>query len=152
MGRHAAPKQAKQSKHTGRASAARAAVVLAGAGLALGGGAVAASAAPVPAVPSADQVEPKVALSVIDLKTGMETLKNTVGYTVGPVGALKPNPLAGTGVDPTDNGVGTQVADFQPVTTKTLTSPLTQAETINALPAVGQVTGMLGGLAPAPAA
>ncbi|MEU3555581.1 hypothetical protein [Streptomyces fragilis] len=151
MGRHAAPKHPQHRKHP-HAGAARAAVVLAGAGLALGGGAAAASAAPVPAVPNADQVEPKVALSVIDLKTGMETLKNTVGYTVGPVGALKPNPLAGTGVDPTDNGVGTQVADFQPVTTKTLTAPLTQAETINALPAVGQVTGMLGGLAPAPAA
>lgn len=149
MGRHAAPKHQKQPR---RAVAGRAAVVLAGAGLALGGGAAAASAAPVPAVPKADQVEPKVALSVIDLKTGMETLKNTVGYTVGPVGALKPNPLAGTGVDPTANGVGTQVSDFRPMTTQTLTDPLTQAETVNALPAVGQVTGLLGGLAPAPAA
>ncbi|MDH6225361.1 hypothetical protein [Streptomyces sp. MJP52] len=146
MGRHSAPKRAGQSK---QATVGRAAAVLAGAGLALGGGAAAASAAP---APGQEPVEPKVALSVIDLRTGMETLKNTVGYTAGPVGALKPNPLAGTGVDPTDNGVGTQVSDFRPVTTQTLTDPLTQAETVNALPAVGQVTGLLGGLAPAPAA
>lgn len=146
MGRHSAPKQQRQSKS---AHAGRAAVVLAGAGLALGGGAAAASAAP---APGQEPVEPKVALSVIDLKTGAEALRNTVGYATGPVGALKPNPLAGTGVDPTNNGVGTQVSDFEPVTTQTLTDPLTQAETVNALPAVGQVTGLLGGLAPAPAA
>jgi hypothetical protein len=150
MGRHAAPKHPRHRKHP-HASAGRAAVVLAGAGLALGGGAVAASAAPAPA-PGGDQAEPKVALSVIDLETGVETLKNSVGYATGPVGALKPNPLAGTGVDPTANGVGTQVSDFKPVTTQSVTDPLTQAETIDALPAVGQVTGLLGGLAPAPAA
>jgi hypothetical protein len=140
MGRHSAPKHS---------TAGRAAVVLAGAGLALGGGSAVASAAP---APGQEPVEPKVALSVIDLKTGAEALKHTVGYATGPVGALKPNPLAGTGVDPTNNGVGTQVSDFEPVTTQMVTDPLTQAETVNALPAVGQVTGLLGGLAPAPAA
>lgn len=149
MGRHAAPKHPEHRNHPRHASAGRAAAVLAGAGLALGGGAAVASAAP---GPGQEPVEPKVALSVIDLETGMETLKNTVGYATGPVGNLKPNPLAGTGVDPTDNGVGTQVADFKPVNSRMVTGPLTQAETINALPAVGQVTGLLGGLAPAPAA
>jgi hypothetical protein len=63
----------------------------------------------------------------------------------GPVAALKPNSLAGTGVDPLDNGVGTQLADFQPLTSKALTGPVAQAQSIGSIPVIGQATGLLGG-------
>lgn len=67
----------------------------------------------------------------------------TVGYVTGPVAGLKPNPLAGTGVDPLDNGVGTQLADFQPLATQALTGPVAQAQSIGSMPVVGQVAGLL---------
>lgn len=52
---------------------------------------------------------------------------------------LKSNPLAGTGVDPLDNGVGTQLAGFKPLTSKTLTGPVAEAPSIGAIPVVGPV-------------
>jgi hypothetical protein len=61
------------------------------------------------------------------------------------VAGLKPNPLAGTGVDPLDNGVGTQVGDFKPLTSRALTGPVAQAESIGSVPLVGEATGVLGG-------
>lgn len=64
----------------------------------------------------------------------------------GPVAGLKPKPLAGTGVDPLDNGAGTQVADFKPVATRALTAAVAQAQSIGSLPVVGQVAGLLGGV------
>ncbi len=42
-----------------------------------------------------------------------QVLPDDAGQVVGTVADLKPNPLAGTGVDPLDNGVATQVADFR---------------------------------------
>ena len=52
----------------------------------------------------------------VDPQAGLEPLTGAVGHATGPVAGLKPNPLAGTGVDPLDNGVGTQLADFKPLT------------------------------------
>ncbi|MGW2562990.1 hypothetical protein ACWCXB_27805 [Streptomyces sp. NPDC001514] len=52
------------------------------------------------------------------------------------------NPLANTGVDPLDNGVGTQVADFKAVNTRSLTGSLASAPD---LPVAGP---LLGGLLP----
>ncbi|MDQ0992700.1 hypothetical protein [Streptomyces sp. V3I7] len=133
MARHASP-QAR--------TAQRALIALVTAGAALGAGAATASAdsAPLVDVPSRAGSAGK-----IDPQAGLEGLTGSVGYVTGPLAGLKPNPLAGTGVDPLDNGIGTQVADFKPLTSKMLTGPVAQASSIGSVPVVGQVTGLLGG-------
>ncbi|MBL3667932.1 hypothetical protein JL475_18440 [Streptomyces sp. M2CJ-2] len=72
-------------------------------------------------------------------------LTGAAGQAVGPVAGLQPNPLAGTGVDPLDNGVRTQVADFTPVDSRTVTGPVTQAPSVDDVPVVGRAAGALGG-------
>lgn len=100
-------------------TARRALAVLATAGVALGIGATAAAAA------------------------DSEAVLDDAGQVVGTVADLKPNPLAGTGVDPLDNGVGTQVADFRAVDSREVTGPVAQAESVGSIPGVGQVTDLL---------
>ncbi|MFR9796277.1 hypothetical protein ACL02U_10295 [Streptomyces sp. MS06] len=124
-------------------SGRRALAVLATAGVALGAGAATASAATGPVV-DAVRTHP-TSLGHVDPEAGLQTLTGTLGYVTGPVSDLKPNPLAGTGVDPLDNGVGTQLADFKPLTSQALTGPVAEAQSIGALPVVGTVTGALGG-------
>ncbi|MFF0010397.1 hypothetical protein [Streptomyces sp. NPDC005374] len=122
-------------------TAQRALVALATAGVALGAGATAASAAE----PVLDVVRTRpTSLGNVDPQAGLQSLTGTVGYVTGPVAGLKPNPLAGTGVDPLDNGAGTQLADFQPLATQALTGPVAQAQSIGSMPVVGQVAGLLG--------
>ncbi|CAM5312612.1 hypothetical protein [Streptomyces canarius] len=99
-----------------------------------GRGGVDAAAGPAPRRPGAAPVDPQA---------GARALTGTVGYVTGPVAGLKPNPLAGTGVDPLDNGVGTQLADFKPVGSQMLTRPLAQAQSLGSVPVVGQVLGGL---------
>ncbi|MET8859970.1 MULTISPECIES: hypothetical protein [unclassified Streptomyces] len=82
-------------------------------------------------------------LGDLDPQAGLQGVTGTVGHVTGPVEGLKPNPLAGTGVDPLDNGVGTQVADFKPLTSKALTGPVAQADSIGGIPVLGKVTGFL---------
>ncbi len=84
------------------------------------------------------------ALGNVDPQAGLQALTGTVGYVTGPVAGLKPNPLAGTGVDPLDNGIGTQGAGFKPLTSQALTQPIAQAQSIGSMPVVGQVAGLLG--------
>jgi hypothetical protein len=132
MARHASPLNS---------SGPRALFALATAAAALGAGAATASASPVVDVPSRP-----TSLGDIDPQTGLQALTGSVRYVTGPIQALKPNPLAGTGADPLDNGVGTQLADFQPLTSRALTGPVAQAQSLGAVPVVGQVTGVLGGL------
>ncbi|MEU5366006.1 hypothetical protein ABZ354_21465 [Streptomyces sp. NPDC005925] len=134
MARHALPR---------RTTARRGLVALAVAGVALGAGAATACAAD--AEPVSDPGAGPATLGNVDPQAGLDTVTGTVGYVIGPVAGLKPNPLAGTGVDPLDNGVGTQLADFQPLSSKTLTGPVAQAPSIGGIPVVGQVTGLLGG-------
>ncbi|MFF9024026.1 hypothetical protein [Streptomyces eurythermus] len=132
MARHASPQHS---------AAQRALVVLAAAGAALGAGAATASAETVSGsgvtyrAPDAGSIDPEA---------GLRALTGIVGYVTGPVTGLKPNPLAGTGVDPLDNGVGTQVADFQPVGTQTLTRPLAQARSLGSVPVLGHFLGAVG--------
>ncbi|SCF83596.1 hypothetical protein GA0115255_108191, partial [Streptomyces sp. Ncost-T6T-2b] len=52
---------------------------------------------------------------------------------------------AGTGVDPLDNAVGTQIADFKPVTTAIVTDPITSGGALSDLPVVGSVTKLVTG-------
>ncbi|MFD4567331.1 hypothetical protein ACFWOX_23475 [Streptomyces sp. NPDC058467] len=79
----------------------------------------------------------------VDPQAGLQGLTGTVGHVAGPVEGLKPNPLAGTGVDPLDNGVATQLADFKPLSSQALTEPLAQAPSVGSIPAVGQTAGLL---------
>ncbi|MDT9688814.1 hypothetical protein Q5762_10670 [Streptomyces sp. P9(2023)] len=65
------------------------------------------------------------------------------GHVVGPLTSLQLDPLANTGVDPLDNGLGTQVADFKPVGTNLVTDHVTKGGGLDDLPVVGQVTGLL---------
>ncbi|MEU1261220.1 hypothetical protein ABZ839_12610 [Streptomyces cellulosae] len=72
-----------------------------------------------------------------------QVLPDDAGQVVGTVADLKPNPLAGTGVDPLDNGLGTQVADFRGVESREVTGPVAQAESVGSIPGVGTVTDTL---------
>ncbi|MEU1848109.1 hypothetical protein ABZ499_02185 [Streptomyces sp. NPDC019990] len=78
------------------------------------------------------------AAAIADTRSGLQTATDTAGHVTGPVADLKPNPLAGTGVDPLDNGVGTRVADFRPVETRAVTGPVAQAPSIGRVPVVGR--------------
>ncbi|MHC3468172.1 hypothetical protein ACYF6T_05605 [Streptomyces sp. 7R007] len=123
-------------------TAQRALVALATAGVALGAGAATASA---DAEPVLDVMRTRPTnLGKIDPQAGLQALTGTVGYVTGPVSGLKPNPLAGTGVDPLDNGVGTQLADFKSLNSQMLTGPVAQAPSIANIPVLGQATGLLG--------
>ncbi|WP_407287726.1 hypothetical protein [Streptomyces sp. BP-8] len=72
------------------------------------------------------------------------TLKST-GGGLGPVKDLKLNPMANTSVDPLDNGVATQVADFKPMSTKQVTGTLSNGGALRDLPVVGRATRVLPG-------
>ncbi|MDQ0950062.1 hypothetical protein QFZ24_003985 [Streptomyces phaeochromogenes] len=122
-------------------TARRALLALTTAGIAVGVGATSAAADTEPVV---DVVRTRpTSLGNIDPQAGVQALTRTVGYVTGPVAGLKPNPLAGTGVDPLDNGLATQVADFPPLATTMLTAPVAQAQSLGAVPVLGQVTGLL---------
>ncbi|MFG2359678.1 hypothetical protein [Streptomyces sp. NPDC048521] len=120
-------------------TAQRALIALATAGAALAAGAATASADSVPGV----NYRP-VGLGNVDPQAGVAAATGIVGYVTGPVAGLKPNPLAGTGVDPLDNGVSTQLADFKPVGSQTLTRPLAQAPSLGSVPVVGRFLGAPG--------
>ncbi|WP_328640580.1 hypothetical protein [Streptomyces canus] len=127
MARHANP------------TARRTLTALATAGVALGTGAGVAAADTEPVV---GMVGVPTSLGNIDPQAGVQALTGSVGYVTGPVAGLKPNPLAGTGVDPLDNGVATQLGDSQPIASQALLGPVAQAQSIGSMPVVGQVTGL----------
>ncbi|MEU6574925.1 hypothetical protein [Streptomyces sp. NPDC046805] len=133
MARHASPQNP---------TAQRALIALATAGVALGAGAATACAA---TAPLAEVPSGLTSLGHIDPQSGLTALTGSVRYVTGPIAGLKPNPLAGTGVDPLDNSVGTKIADFKPLTSKMLTGPVAEASSLGSMPVVGQVTGLLGG-------
>ncbi|ELP61573.1 hypothetical protein ACKI1I_18370 [Streptomyces turgidiscabies] len=126
-------------------TAQRALIALAATGAALGAGAATASAAEGGPAVDVIRMTPTTSLGQIDPQSGLAALTGTVGYVTGPVAGLKPNPLAGTGVDPLDNGVGTQLADFQPVASQMVTGPVAQAQSIGRIPVLGEALGVLGG-------
>ncbi|WP_309094488.1 hypothetical protein [Streptomyces sp.] len=132
MARHDSPK---------KPTARRALAVLATAGAALGAG-TATAAADTTSLLGVVNTRP-TDLGRIDPQSGLQATTGTLGYVTGPVAGLKPNPLAGTGVDPLDNGVGTQLADFKPMTSQALTGPVAQARSIAGIPVVGQAAGLL---------
>ncbi|MEU9190005.1 hypothetical protein AB0D14_36810 [Streptomyces sp. NPDC048484] len=112
------------------------------AGVAVGGGATSAAADVAPGV-DAILARPTSA-GKLDPRSGLQAMTGTVRYVTGPVAALKPNPLAGTGVDPLDNGVSTKVADFPPLATTMLTAPVTQAPSLGSVPVLDHLARVLG--------
>jgi hypothetical protein len=121
-------------------TARRAVLAVTTAGLALGAGATTASA---DSAAPADLVNSRpTSFGRISPNAGLQALNGALGYVTGPIAGLKPNPLAGTGVDPLDNGIGTQLSDFQPLSSKMLTGPIAQAPSVGSIPLVG---GLLGG-------
>jgi len=130
-------------------NAQRALVALATAGAALAAGAATACAAG--GEPAAGPAHTRVTSSgPVGPQAGARALTGSVGHVTGPVAGLRPNPLAGTGVDPLDNGVGTQIADFKPVTSRDLTRPVAEADSLGSLPALGQVMDPRGASQSAP--
>jgi hypothetical protein len=127
MARHASPRR------PGTTAARRALIALATAGAALGAAAATASAAPLPLAGDTD------------IPTGAGALTDSLPFATAPLAGLKPNPLAGTGSDPLDNGVGTQIADFRPIDSRALTRPIAEAESVGGIPVVGRTLDTLGG-------
>ncbi|GHD93496.1 hypothetical protein [Streptomyces naganishii] len=119
-------------------TARRVLVALATASAALGAGASTAAADSVPVVGGAHEAG---SLGKVDPRAGLQGLTGTVGHVTGTVAGLKPNPLAGTGVDPLDNGVATRIADFQPLASRGLTAPVAEAPSVGSIPVLGQVLG-----------
>ncbi|MGW1157364.1 hypothetical protein ACWD5Q_32385 [Streptomyces sp. NPDC002513] len=127
MARHASPKNP---------TARRALVLVATAGAALGAGAAAASADSAPVL---DVMRTRPVSLDQTGRQGLPELTGVVGQVTGPLANLKPNPLAGTGVDPLDNGLTTQIADFKPLASQALTRPVAEAPSLGGVPVVGQV-------------
>ncbi|MEU1369409.1 hypothetical protein ABZ454_25190 [Streptomyces sp. NPDC005803] len=135
MARHALSKSR-------RRSLLRAGLTVAAVGAALGAGGAAAQAAPLPLGQATGADTDLGAASAAGIAGG---LGHSLDNSVAPVTHLRLNPLAGTGVDPLDNAVGTQVADFKPISTEVATDPLTSGGALKDLPVAGQATGLLPG-------
>ncbi|MFJ4966121.1 hypothetical protein EES43_18535 [Streptomyces sp. ADI96-02] len=125
----------------------RAGLTITALGAALGAGAGSAQAVQLPA--AADAPEQGVSALQEVVKTATPALTSALGYSlagsIAPITDLQLDPLANTGVDPLDNAVGTQIADFQPVTTAVVTDPITNGGALNDLPVVGQATRLITG-------
>ncbi|MEF3112768.1 hypothetical protein [Streptomyces chrestomyceticus] len=72
-------------------------------------------------------------------------LQHSLAGGVGPVKSLKLDPLAGTTADPLTNKIGTQVADFKPLTTGIVTDPIASGGALEDLPLTGAAVGLLPG-------
>ncbi|MFE0643254.1 hypothetical protein ACFW2Y_16805 [Streptomyces sp. NPDC058877] len=132
MARHAEPRTPRRSALL----KAGLSVTAAGAAV-LGAGAGAQAVAPVPL--------PVDSLTRTDAAAAGAGALSGVTQGVGPLTRLQLDPLANTGVDPLDNGLGTQVADFKPVGTDLVTDHLTKGGAVADLPVVG---GLSQGLLP----
>ncbi|MEU3373205.1 hypothetical protein ABZ734_22415 [Streptomyces sp. NPDC006660] len=134
MAHHEAPGVAGPRRHR---ALLRAGLTVTAAGVALVGVGQAAQALPMPA--------PAVGrdASADDLTAAAQGLTGAVGHTVGPVAGLRLDPLANTGVDPLTNGVGTQIADFKPVSTTSATGVLTSGAALKDLPVVDTAVAAL---------
>ncbi|MEV8566910.1 hypothetical protein AB0436_15300 [Streptomyces sp. NPDC051322] len=106
-------------------------VSVAGAALGMGGAAAQAAAPPAPAVAG-----PTAALGDLG-SSPVQKLTEAVTDSTAPATDLQLDPLANTGVDPLDNAVGTQIADFKPVSTAQVTSPVAEGASLKDLLAGG---------------
>ncbi|MGW2087517.1 hypothetical protein [Streptomyces sp. NPDC001880] len=138
MARHALSKSR-------RRALLRAGLTVTAVGAALGAGGAAAQAAPLPHVPvvGADTGLGEAGEVAGGAVTG--ALGDSLGNGIAPVTHQRLDPLAGTGMDPLDNAVGTQVADFKPLSTTVVTDPLTSGGALKDLPLAGPVAQALHG-------
>ncbi|MEU5917863.1 hypothetical protein [Streptomyces sp. NPDC047141] len=126
MARHAEPRTPRRS------ALLKAGLTVTAAGAAVfGAGAAAQAAAPVPL--------PVDSLSRTDAGAAGAGALAGVTQGLGPLTRLQLDPLANTGVDPLDNGLGTQIADFKPVGTNLVTDHLSKGGAVADLPVVGGV-------------
>ncbi|KIF68280.1 hypothetical protein HY68_05940 [Streptomyces sp. AcH 505] len=133
MARHAA-------RTSPRRTLLRAGLTVTAAGAALGLAGTAAQAA------AADTDAPLLAGAGTAATQGLTgALTHSTTGAVSPLTTLQLDPLANTGVDPLDNAVGTQVADFKPLSTALVTDPVTNGGALQDLPVVGRATGLLPG-------
>lgn len=131
MARHAA-------RTSPRRTLLRAGLTLTAAGAALGLAGTAAQAAP------SDTDAPVLAGTGSAATQGLTgALTHSTSGAVSPLTSLQLDPLANTGVDPLDNAVGTQVADFKPLSTALVTDPVTNGAALQDLPLLGQATTLL---------
>ncbi|THA32340.1 hypothetical protein E6R18_14105 [Streptomyces sp. A1277] len=138
MARHALSKSR-------RRTLLRAGLTVTAVGAALGAGGAAAQAAPLPVV-QATGTDTSLG-DATEAAGGAVTgaLGQSLDSGIAPVTHLRLDPLAGTGVDPLDNAVGTQVADFKPLSTALVTDPVTSGGALKDLPVVGQAVDALHG-------
>ncbi|MEV6780521.1 hypothetical protein [Streptomyces syringium] len=125
-------------------------LVRVGVSVSAGAAIVAGGAASANAAPAKDSAQPVgVSLGEISAESAGTALGQSLYHSsagaLGPLKVLRLNPLAGTGSDPTDNAVGTQVADFQPVSTAMLTAPLSQGGALEQLPLLSYAAQFLPG-------
>ncbi|MFI8102473.1 hypothetical protein [Streptomyces sp. NPDC086023] len=73
------------------------------------------------------------------------SVPHALAGAVGPLKGLQVDPLANTGVDPLDNGVGTSVGGFKPVSTTAVTDTITKGAKIGELPGVALLSPLLPG-------
>ncbi|WP_353944393.1 hypothetical protein ABII15_24220 [Streptomyces sp. HUAS MG91] len=132
MARHAQPTPSTRT----RRSLLNAGLVVGAAGAALvAGGGAAGAAVPQQAADGSDVAAATQAVT--------QALHGSTASGLGTLKTLQLDPLAGTGVDPLDNGVGTQIADFKPIGSSGLTEPLTSGGSLEDLPLVGPATHLL---------
>ncbi|WP_306317735.1 MULTISPECIES: hypothetical protein [unclassified Streptomyces] len=112
------------------------------AGAAVGAGGAAASAAPDPSPSQSSAGDTNLEAAAGGVSTA---LHSATANGVGTLKRLQLDPLAGTGTDPLDNAVATQVADFAPVSTAAVTGPVASGASLEELPVVGPATGVLPG-------
>ncbi|WP_069814818.1 hypothetical protein [Streptomyces sp. TP-A0874] len=145
MPSHARPKASKFPR-----ALLRAGLFVAATGAALGTAGAASAATAEPAATAAEPIRTPVgeldgAMLNDPTSTVTGALPHVLGGALGPVKHLRPNPLAGTGVDPLSNSVGTQVADLPAVGTQLVTQPLADGAAVDELPLVKSVAGLLPG-------
>jgi hypothetical protein len=107
----------------------------------------AAAAVLVPAAAAVAETPAAAGASAPDSGSVLDELQvgSAVRPAVTPVRDLTLDPMANTGVDPLDNGLGTQVADFKPVATTAVTDQVTRGGSLGTLPVVGPATGLFTG-------
>ncbi|MFZ3559469.1 MULTISPECIES: hypothetical protein [unclassified Streptomyces] len=114
-------------------------VTAAGAVVAAGGASASAAPIPLPQTQTGDE-------NLDGAAAGVSTaLDSATANGLGTLKKLPIDPLAGTGVDPLDNSIGTQVADFVPVSTAAVTGPVASGASLEELPVVGPATSVLPG-------
>jgi hypothetical protein len=116
------------------------------AAVALPAGTAAAAGPAAPAGPQPGQALPDaLPSSALTSMLPTQAVTGALADSFAPTKHLTIDPLSNTSVDPLNNAVGSQVADFKPVSTAAVTDPLTQGGSLATLPVTGTVSGFLPG-------